>query len=409
MNDKQLYAQILGIASPWQVTDVQLSLSEGKVEVKVSASPPALLCPECGTRCPGYDARERRWRHLDTCQYQTILVADVPRVECPEHGVKQVAVPWAASGSRFTLLFERLVLDWLDGVSAVETVANRMGLGWDVVAGIMDRAVKRGLARRELRPPRRIGVDETSFQKRHEYVTVVTDLDSGKVIYVADGRGREALEGFYRRLSPEDLEGIEVVAMDMSRPYIAATRACVPDADAKIAFDKFHVVKLPSKGVDWVRRREARELRREGDERLQGTRYYWLENPLHMSEGRWDRFTELRKEKLRTARAWAMKDTAMALWSWRHGLTTAFKRWCSWVERSDLAPMQRAAKAIRKHLGGILNAIRHGVSNGLAEGMNSIIQLLKAKARGYRSRERFRMAILFRLGGLDLYPKAGEA
>ena len=110
MNDKQLYAQILGVSSPWRVMSVDLRLAKGEVEVMVERDSADTKCPECGRTCPGYDTRRRQWRHLDTCQYRTILTADVPRVECQEHGVKQIDVPWAAAGSRFTLLFERLVV-----------------------------------------------------------------------------------------------------------------------------------------------------------------------------------------------------------------------------------------------------------------------------------------------------------
>ena len=189
MNDKKLYAQILGIVSPWKVTDISLALADGKVEVFVSGNSGALICPECSKACPGYDHRERRWRHLDTCQYQPILVADVPRIKCEDHGVKVVTVPWAAPGSRFTLLLESLVIDWLKHATFTG-VAKMMKMTWDQADGIVDRAVQRGLARRELKLPRRIGVDETSFQKRHEYVMVVSALDKeeGGVIHVGNAK-----------------------------------------------------------------------------------------------------------------------------------------------------------------------------------------------------------------------------
>ena len=154
MNDQQLYAQILGISAPWKVSNVSLALDAGKVEVHVTALPAALVCPNCGKPCPGYDRKERRWRHLDTCQYQTFLVGDIPRVECSEHGVKQILVPWAEPGSRFTLLFESLVIDWLKEASQ-SAVAKRMSLSWDQVDGVMARAVERGLIRRERRLPTR--------------------------------------------------------------------------------------------------------------------------------------------------------------------------------------------------------------------------------------------------------------
>src|SRR5262245_28368359 len=112
MRDNDLYARILGIQPPWRVEEVILRLEAGEVEIKLTADPAAYRCPRWAQACPGYDTRERRWRHLDTCQYQTILRAAVPRVGCPVHGVLQIALPWAEPGSRFTALFEALVIDW---------------------------------------------------------------------------------------------------------------------------------------------------------------------------------------------------------------------------------------------------------------------------------------------------------
>ncbi len=185
MHDKDLYARILGIQRPWSVTAVALHLEAGEVPVTVAAERAALRCPTCEQASPGYDARERRWRHLDPCQYRTIVIAQVPRVHCATHGVGQVVVPWAEAGSRFTALFEALVIDWLREAS-LAAGGRRLQLSWDEGEGILSRAVARGLARRPVARPRRIGVDETSFQKRPEYVTVVCDLERDRVLYVAN-------------------------------------------------------------------------------------------------------------------------------------------------------------------------------------------------------------------------------
>jgi transposase len=117
MKDTQLYSQILGIGKPWKVTDVKVSLADDEVEVTVVHGGGKLACPQCGKKCPGYDKRPRRWRHLDTCQLKTLLVANVPRVECAEHGVVTVSVPWSEPGSGFTALFEALVINWLKAAS----------------------------------------------------------------------------------------------------------------------------------------------------------------------------------------------------------------------------------------------------------------------------------------------------
>ncbi len=406
MQDRQLYARILGIEKPWRVTDVELRPDTGEVLVAVGFEPELRLrCPECDAVCPGYDRRRRRWRHLDTCQYRTVLEAEIPRVQCPEHGVRQVAVPWAEPGGRFTALFEALVIDWLK-VASFKAVAAQLGLSWDEVDGIQGRAVRRGLARRELKPPTQIGVDETSFQKRHKYVTVVNDGEH--VVYVGDDRKSETLDAFYGELGQEGCAKIETVAMDMSSAYITSTERHVPNAESKIVFDKFHIAKNLGDAVDKVRRQENRELLSYGDDRLVKTKYLWLQNPDNMSHRRWRGFESLRSSSLQVARAWAIKEAAMHLWGYtkRGWATRMWKRWYGWAIRSRLEPIKEVARMIKGHWEGVINAATTTVTNALAEGMNRKIQSIKRMACGYRNRERFRNAIYFHLGGLDLYPQA---
>jgi len=406
MQDKKLYERMLGIDDPWQVVDVVLDLeasTKGKVEVFVTAVKGAkLACPECGAICPTYDTRRRRWRHLDTMQYRTELIADVPRVRCKKHGVRQVSVPWAEPGSGLTALFEALVIDWLKEASFA-AVARRLGLSWDQVAGVQDRAVRRGLSRRDLSPPTSIGVDETAFQRRHEYVTVVNDLND-RVLHVADDRSQEALDGFYELLGTQGVKQIETVAMDMWRPYINSTEAHAPQA--KIVFDKFHIAKHLGDAVDQVRRQENRELRRSGDDRLVGSKYAWLKNPHGMNRQQWSRFQALRTSHLKVARAWAIKEFAMGLWHYvrRGWAERMWKRWYGWAIRSRLEPIKRVARMIKRHWVGVINAVTSDITNARAEGINSKIQWIKRMACGYRNRERFRNAIYFHLGGLDLSP-----
>ena len=216
MTETTLYERLLGIERPWRVHGVRLALEEGDVEVGVEFVGERLLCPACGAACPGYDRRPRLWRHLDTMQYRTLVRAEVPRVRCREHGVQQVPVPWADAQSRFTALFEVMVIEWLK-VASIAAVARRCRLSWDQVAGIQERAVTRGLSRRAVSAAALVGVDETSFQRRHEYVTVVNDLTQSepRVLYVADGRDGAALDGYVDAVGEAGCEHIEMVAMDM--------------------------------------------------------------------------------------------------------------------------------------------------------------------------------------------------
>lgn len=406
MRDTDLYRQILGIESPWEVDEVELDRPGGEVRVRLSHSERRPECPECGQATSRYDSRPRRWRHLDTCQYETILIAEVPRIECPDHGVRQVRVPWSEPGSRFTALFEALVIDWLHEAS-ITAVARQFRLSWEAVAGIMERAVRRGLARRPPQLATALGVDETSFQRRHEYVTVVLDRSpSGGVLHVADGRGREGVDEYFDSFTLEQLAAVESVSMDMHGPYIASVHDHLPDADRKIAFDKFHVAQHLGRAVDQVRRTEHKALSAEGDDRLKGTLHLWRFNPENLDTERWAAFEPLRTSALKTARAWAIKELAMSLWDYRRRgwARKAWLAWYGWAIRSRLEPIRRVARMVRRHLDGILNAIVLGATNARSEAVNAKIQWIKYTARGFRNRQRFRDAIYFHLGGLDLYP-----
>jgi transposase len=409
VQDKELYATILGVTRPWRVVRVDVRAVADEIEVYIEHDGSPLECSVCGSPAPRYDGRGRSWRHLDTCQYKTLLTATVPRVNCSEHGVRQVSVPWSEPGSRFTALFEMLAIDWLSETS-IAGVARRLRITWDELDGIMQRAVARGLARREAETVTEIGIDETSFQKRHEYVTVVTDIARARVLEVADGRGEDALRRFFAGLSEHQLASLRAVAMDMWRPYIKVTREFVPGAEWKIAFDRFHVARHISNAVNDVRKREHRELRARGDDRLLRTKYLWLmggERRRLLPQDRREQFDELRSSTLKVARAWAIKETATQLWSYatRGWARRAWKRWIGWAQRSRLAPMRKAAQVVSHHLWGILNAIALGVTNATAESLNAKIQWIKKTACGFRNRARFRTAILFHCGALDLYPR----
>ena len=408
MRDKQLYSQILGIKSPWFVTNVELSQEEHEVHVFIEHNgKKACRCSVCDKPCPGYDHIVQKWRHLDTCQFKTILIAAVPRTQCPEHKVLAIEAPWADPDSRYTAMFEALVIDWLKEATT-KAVAQQMGLSWNAIDGIQQRAVKRGLARRDSEPPKRLAVDETSFQKRHEYVTVVTDHDKGIVLHVADDRKSDSLTEYFDTLPDDQQAGIECITMDMSRAYIKAVRDNIPGAETKIAFDKFHVAQSLGKAVNKVRLEENKALINQGIETLKGTRYDWLTNPENMNEEQWDNFEPLKNSKLKTARAWAIREMAMSLWNYksRAWARKAWNKWLCWAQRCRLEPVKEVAKTIKEHLLGIINAIVLEANNGRAEGVNSKIQSLKKRACGFRSRVRYKTAIYFHLGGLDLYPSA---
>lgn len=404
MDECSLYASVLGLKSPWTVESVLLDEPRGRVDVEVAyRDDGAWKCPECGGPAKRHDVRRRVWRHLDTCQYRTFVTAEIPRVECQEHGVRQLPVPWAEPSSRFTALFEVVVLAWLREAS-ISAVARRLRLSWDQVDGIMTRAVRRGLSRRKLTGLRRLGVDEVASKRGHRYLTIVSDHDEGRVVHVATDRKSSSLGSFYAKLAPSQRQAVQFVTMDMWEAYIAATHQWIPDAVHKIAFDKFHVAQHLGKAVDQVRRAENKELVAAGDRTLVGTKWLWQRRMNDLSEKAALVFETLRTSALQAARAWVHKEIAMGLW-WkrpREQLERVWKRWCRGADRSRLTPIKKVAAMVQSHLQGILNAIEHQTTNARAESINSRIQRVKCMAHGFRNIERFKMAIYFHLGGLDM-------
>lgn len=407
MEDRALYQTILGLSAPWTVARVELREEEQAVQVFVEAAVgTAFTCPDCGTTVPVYDHAERRWRHLDTCQFTTLLVARVPRIQCGTHGVKTVRVPWAEPGSRFTLLFERLAIAWLKEATPT-AVARRLGLTWDEARGMQERAVRRGLARRTHTPVARIGIDEKSFLKRHQYVSIVVDLDQARVLHVADDRRADSLVPYFQGLTEAERTGITAIAMDMWEPYRKTVREQVPDGERKIVFDKFHVLQHVGAAVDTVRRAESRALAAEGNTTLKGTKYAWLRNPATFTRTAWQAFAALRESTLQSARAWAIKESLRPLWDYTYvgAARTFFTRWYWWATHSRLAPIIKVARMLKAHLENILTYLTHRITNAVTEGLNAKIQWIKFGARGFRNRESFKTAILFHCGGLDLEPR----
>ena len=405
MRDVELYRALLGLTAPWAVAAVEVDMKGQRIVVRVDAGPGPYPCPECGTAGLRYDRKPRRWRHLDTMQFTTWIEADVPRVQCGIHGVKQLPVPWAEPGSQFTALFERLAIDLLRECSVTGAV-ELLRISWDEGWGIKARAVKRGLARRGAEVVGRIGVDEKAIAKRHRYLTIVADLEQSRVLYLADDRKQESLDGFWPTLTPAQRDGITAVAMDMWEPYVQSTRTHLPGADDKIVFDKFHVVKHLHDAVDHVRRGEHRALKRAGDERLTGSKYRWLRRPEDLTEEQRTAFRALQREDLKVGRAWALKERFRTFWAYRYpgAAQTFFTRWYWRATHSRLKPMAIVAKLIKRHLPNLLTYLRHRLTNAGLEGVNAVIQWVKKTARGFRNPEHFKTAIYFHCGGLDLYP-----
>jgi transposase len=409
MQDKELYQVILGLESPWSVSEIELDTDSAEIKVHVShPRGTKFSCSECERQLPCYDhAEERSWRHLDSCQFKTLLVARVPRVKCPEHGVKNVSVPWAEKSSRFTILFERLAIDVLLATQTVTGAMKILRTSWDETWYFIERAVRRGQDRKEAKVLPRIGIDEKAFSKGHSYLTLLYDLDASTVEAISDGRDTDSGIACFSQLSKEQINSVEAVTMDMSASYVKATKQAIPLAENKIVHDRFHVMQLATKAVDKVRRGEHRRLMLEDDNRLAKSKYIWLTSQENLSEKQAARLDEIFTLTLETGKAWAYKEMLRDLWNHddEASATAYFQDWYKRVIHTKLKPMKKVARTIKERLANVVSYCTHRITNGVAEGLNSKIMSIKRRVGGYRNRENFKTAIFFYCGGLDLYPR----
>ena len=400
------YRLLLGLNDSWAVDDVDLDLSGNQVTIQLNYCGSVLKCPECSQSCSQADtAPERTWRHLDTMQFKTEIRAAVPRSRCQKCGVKTITVPWAGKHSRFTLLFEAVAIKVLLASSSIQKAAELLGLSWDCVQTIMQRAVERGLLRRKCDEVEHVGVDEKSFGKGHDYITLLTDLDGHRVLDVAPQRTKAACDELWQTMAESQRKRIKSISLDMWQPFMASSMQHAPQAE--LVHDRFHVSKHLNEAVDRVRRRENRSLQADGDGRLKGTRQLWLYNQENLDEDRYHELLTAQRSDLKTGRAWAIKENFRLFWSQSNRLhgKRFFEAWYSWAIRSRLDPIKKTARMLKTHSAGLFSYFSHRVTNAITEGFNSRIQSLKSAARGFRNFTNYRIRILFFCGKLNLQPE----
>jgi transposase len=404
------YGMLLGIQSPWRVKEARLDVPGHLVDIEVEYDPQKPLhCPQCNQVCNCHDhAPERTWRHLDVMQFATQIRARLPRCNCPEHNVLTVSAPWAEPGSRFTMLFEAFAVEVLQASATRSQAAELLGLDWDGVQRIMDRAVQRGLARRSTEGITHVGLDEKSFGRGQDYVSLMSDLRQRRVLEVVRDNDTEAGQQLWESLPVDQRKQVQAAAMDMSAGFAKATKQSAPQA--LIVYDKFHVSKSLNEAVDQVRRSEHQALLDKGDESLKHTKYLWLQGAAVSEEKALD-FEQLCQRELKTAKAWAHKEMFVEFWQQPDALAAHafFRQWKSSAMRTKLEPLKKVARMLSEHLEGLLNYFEHAITNAMSEGFNSRIQALKSAARGFRSFENYRTRILFFCGRLNLAPNLPSA
>lgn len=400
----ELLEHILDFGPDWEVTNIAIDDANRQVEVHIDFVGDRAPSPAGDQRLPIYDHRsERRWRHLNLMQYQTWIVCRLPRVRTADGKVRTVQAPWADSNQRYTFWFEALAIELAQLTQSPSKAAGFLATSYDVMCGIIDRAVTRGLARRNAQSLdiRRLALDEKSFRRGHRYITVLSCPDTGRVYEVALGRKQEDAQDALQRLDRQvGLHEVEAVSMDMWKAYMNSVAEELPAA--RIVHDKFHIMAWLNKAVDQVRRKEVKQ-----EPALKKTRYIWLKNPENHTDKQATRFEQINQMNLQTGRAWQIKENFKGLYRQDSPMEGFyyFLQWFRHVGQQAIGACQKVAIMIDKHLGGILNYLSDAITNARAEQVNSKIQRLKSIARGYRNFDNFRNAILFYFGKLDLYPQ----
>jgi len=397
MDGNQILLLGLGIEAPWKLVDQRLDTDKQPHELHLTIKAERgskYACPVCGKACPAHDFQEKAWRHLNFFQHHCYVHASVPRVKCPEHGVRLIEVPWARKGSAFTLLFEQAALALVREMP-VNAAARLMEITDKRLWRVVEHYVGKAVAAFDLSAVEAIGLDETASKRGHNYVTVFIDMEcrDKPVLFVTPGKGKETLKAFKEFLKTHKGEPQQIleVVCDMSGAFLSGIGEQLPNA--QVTVDWFHIVQIFTRALDEVRKAEGRVK----------------PLPKHLrwavlKRGDVDRLTthqlkamaELLDQGLDTATAWRVKErlrwvrqapTPRAA-KWR---ITRFINYASELvgESPLLEPIRKALQTLRNHAERVVRRWTSTYTNARLEGLNSLFQAARARARGYRNTETF--------------------
>ena len=400
MNENELFAVALGLQSPWFVASCTFDSEQKQLDLYLDFEKGArFACPKCGREdCAVYDTFDKEWRHLNFFEHRTYLHARTPRIQCEACGVKLIRVPWARPGSGFTLLFDALVM-MLAKDMPVKAIARLVDEHDTSLWRVLRHYTQKARAELDMGEVEEVGMDETSSKRGHNYVSVFVDMKTRRVLFATEGKDAATVDAFKEDLEKHggEADHIREACCDMSPAFVSGVEKNFQNA--RITFDKYHVTKVLTDAVDQVRRQEQKDR-----PELKGTRYVWLKNPENLTEQQADTLGALMLSKLnlKTARAYQIKLNFQELWEQEPGDAEAFlKKWYYWATHSRLEPMIEAARIIKRHWEGVLRWFESRINNGILEGVNSLVQAAKAKARGYRSIENFITMVYIVAGKLD--------
>lgn len=396
----KLFEQSIGVKEPWYIRSIETKDAEVHVYVDIREGN-LLPCPECGKMCTraGYEKAERVWRHGDCLFYPCYVHCRRPRVKCSQHKTKVVEAPWARKSSRFTLMFEGYAMLMLADMPILRA-SKLLRCNEKSLTKILRYWVQKAVSEDDLGEVRSIAADETSFKRGQSYVTVVVDAQKRRVIDVEDGRSEQQIIDFSYQLEKKggSCEKIAYVSSDLSSAYRLGFQFCFPNAQHTV--DKFHVKKLLLDAMDEVRKSEQQEQKAK---RRISRKLLMIPEAKQTNEQR-QRIEQLSREYPKTGRAYRIVqalDTVYASWD-EETAQARLEQLYRWMRRSRLEPMKRVAKTIRGYSTEILCFFRSRLTNAICEGINSMIQAAKRKARGYHTFEGFSSMIYLVAAKLSL-------
>ena len=386
MKDTELIQIALMLTPPWKVAECQFDVNQERLNIHLDfLKGSQFSCPACDQAdCAVHDTKEKSWRHLNFFQHETYMTARVPRIKCSNCGVRLINVPWARAGSEFTLLFEAYIMILAPSMPVkriAELVSEHDTRLWRMIQHHVDEAREEA----DYSDVKKVGVDETSSKRGHNYVSLFVDLEKQKTIFATEGKDSATVELFKDDLSKHhgDPEAIVDVSCDMSPAFIKGVEENL--INAAITFDKFHVLKGLNEAVDEVRRQEQKD-----HPELKNSRYIFLKNPENLTDKQANRLEDIKLKNLnlKTMRAYQIRLNFQELWLQPPDQAQAFlKKWYFWATHSRIEPVKEAAYTIKRHWDGVLNWFKSRINNGILEGFNSLVQAAKARARGYRTTE----------------------
>ncbi|RTL02410.1 MAG: ISL3 family transposase [Proteobacteria bacterium] len=381
-----IFAAALGITEPWYVESVEFNSEAKKLEIHLNFKK--------GSKFPffnedgsiesnsAYDTVEKRWRHLNFFQHECYLIARIPRIKNQADKIQTYSPDWGGLSNGFTLLFEAVLLQLAKDMP-VNRIAKLLNVSDKLIWYVLERYVSQAREFENYEDVSKIGVDETSLSKGHNYISMFVDLEKRRTIFVAEGRSNETVKQFKNDFTEHNGDVLQItdVSCDMSPAFIKGVKENLPNAE--ITFDKFHVLKIINEAVDTVRREEVKH-----NPILLGKRYIFLKNEVNLTAKQRQEKQKLilSEVNLKSMEALNMRETFQQIYHAQSDIefVLLLTKWHEWVSNSALEPMKKSAEMVKKHWDGIVQWKKSQINNGILEGLNSVIQAAKRKARGYK-------------------------